>query len=533
MGFSSLNDYLNKVTNLGQIGSYQWQKQMPTVGVFAAGRWYNMAYHLGNPMLQRPGERLANGQLMGSSTGWTLGATTTYSNYTLVHTAGANATSCTPVGGTVALKKYALEYWLSAWATANISPSLGGTAFTPRGAAGQWHEIVTTADATDLIFTSAATGTYTLQNISLLQMLVGVPLTSADMGAQYLGGSVSPATKHMLFSGIVSAAANFVPGTWKLVDMLMAYPVDMSIATAQTLDNTEHAINGAFASNATWVWGAAWHWNASLYADKDTDGVETLAETTTIVPVAGKVYNITFTVPAVSVAGGLTVGFGGATDSTITSLVAGTTYTKFITATGAGDLIFTPTVSGSRFTLDNVSVTIALPRYSNGAGVRAMVCWNSGAWQHASNATSAVAHNYETFQYTNSANTPGKLLPVTVAGYSGGVPAMSQIDHSGTLANNIGPFLPLASGDAGIQSLQSFKLNISSGANNYATIILCKELMTLPNSTVSVASERDLMNQIRNLPQIYDGANLAWIFMAGASTAVNTSAYGYCDYVWG
>jgi hypothetical protein len=144
-----------------------------------------------------------------------------------------------------------------------------------------------------------------------------------------------------------------------------------------------------------------------------------------------------------------------------------------------------------------------------------------------------VAHNYETFQYTNSANTPGKLLPVTVAGFSGAVPAMSHIDHSGTLANNVGPFLPLANGDAGIQSLQSFKLSISSGANNYATIILCKELLTLPNSTVSVASERDLMNQIRNLPQIYDGANLAWLFMAGAATAVNTSAYGYCDYVWG
>jgi len=541
MGFSSLNDYLTKVTNSNQIGNIVWQKMLGAVGAFTAGRWYDMAYHLGQPMLQRPGERLLNGQLMGSATNWTLNGNWTFVAPNLLHHATGSALTAvaTSIGGAGAGiengPRYALSYWLSTNTTAGggVTPSVGGVNFTNRSATGQFEEIVTSGATTDFTITPPA-GTWVgdLQNFSLLRLLRGVPLYDTDMGAMYHGGNVSTATKHLLFSGIVSAAANFVPGTWMLVDVLKAYPVGMDTLNAQTLDDYEHAVNGAFASNATWVWGAAWHWNAGGFADKDTDGVTTLAETSVPAAAAGKVYAVTFTVPAVTVAGGLTVGFGGATDSTLTSLTAGTTYTLFITATGAGDLIFTPTVANSRFTIDNVSVTLALPRYSNGAGVRAMVVWNSGSWQ-ATAGTSAVAHNYGAFTYTNSAGTGSRNLPITVAGVSGAVPVMSHIDHSGVAANNIGPFLPLASGDAGIRSVQTFQLTASSGANNYATVLLCKPLAVMPNTTASVATERDFMNQIRNLPQIVDGANLHWLFMPGAATAISTSVYGWMDYVWG
>ena len=548
MGFSSINDYLNKTTTLGYKSPFFWQKMLPAVGVFTAGRWYNMGMHLGQPMLARYGERLLNGQLMGDATNWQLNGNWVYNlggtlPYILNHATGSALTAVAySIGGAGAGiesgVKYALEYWLSTNTTAGggLTPSVGGTNFTNRSAIGQYHEIVTTVSTADLTFTPPA-GTWVgnIQNISLLRLLRGVPLTSADMGAMYMGTAVNALsmTKHLLFGGIVSAAANFVPGVWMLVDMLKAYPVDMTIATAQTLDDYEHSVNGAFVNAATWVWDTAWHWNAGGWADKDTDGVTTLSETTVPAIVAGKVYAVTFTCTALTVAGGLTITLGGVSDATIISLVSGTTYTKFITATGAGNLIFTPTVANSRFSIDNVSVTLALPRYSDGAGVKAFVVWNTGAWQAASNGTSVVAHNYTSLAYTNSAGVTGRNLPLTVAGFNGAVAAMSLIDHAGTAANNIGPFLPWANGDAGIRSIQTLQLSAGCGANNYATVCLCRPLAVIPNGTVYIPTERDFMNQIASLPEIKDGANLTWLFMPGAATAINTSAYGWGDYVWG
>ena len=57
--------------------------------------------------------------------------------------------------------------------------------------------------------------------------------------------------------------------------------------------------------------------------------------------------------------------------------------------------------------------------------------------------------------------------------------------------------------------------------------------MTIPLTTVSVASERDFLNQIPSLPQIKDGACLTWLYFAGAATAASTNIYGSLDMAWG
>jgi hypothetical protein len=541
MGFSSVSDFLNKTTTLGYKTPFFWQKMLGATGAFTAGRWYCMGMHVGSPMLARYGERLLNGQLMGDASNWTLNAANwSWVNGVLNHTTGSAATAVAhSIGGAGAGiesgPKYALEWWLSTATTAGggITPSVGGANFTNRSTVGQWHEIVTSGSTADLTFTPVS-GTFVgnIQNISLLRLLRGVPLTSADMGSLYTGPEVNSGglTKHLLFGGIVSAAANFVPGTWMLVDMLKAYPVDMHTNLAQTLDDYEHVANGTFTgSAASWTVGSpSWSYGTNNVV-KDADGVLTLSQTTTPAAVAGKVYAVRYTISAMSVGGTLTVGFGGATT---TRTLAEGTFTEFITATAAGALIFTPP-NLSRFTIDTVSVTLALPRYSDGAGVRPFVVWNTGAWQAASNGTSVVAHNYAEFTYTNDQGTTGKTLPMTVAGVTGAVSVLSHIDHSGVAANNIGPFLPLATGDAGVRSVQTLRLSAAAGANNVATVCLCRPLAVIPNTTASVATERDFLNQIGSLPEIKDGAVLTWLFMPGAATAVSTSAYGWGDIVWG
>lgn len=160
-------------------------------------------------------------------------------------------------------------------------------------------------------------------------------------------------------------------------------------------------------------------------------------------------------------------------------------------------------------------------RYTNGVGVRAALVVVT--------TTGATAHNLS-MSYTNQAGTAGRTLPVTVSCTASAI--TPHITHSGTAANNYGPFLPLASGDTGIQSVQSVQLSAASLAGT-AALVLYKPLLTIPLVAASIATERDLLNQIPSLPQIKDGACLTWLYFAGAATAANTNFYGHLEMGWG
>jgi len=159
-------------------------------------------------------------------------------------------------------------------------------------------------------------------------------------------------------------------------------------------------------------------------------------------------------------------------------------------------------------------------RYTNGAGCRLFAVQTSVA--------GATAQNIA-LSYTDQSGNTGNTLPVTVACTASAI--AGHITHSGTAANNYGPFLPLANGDTGVQNVAT----VTMSAANTGTFALClvKPLLTLPLTTVSVAAERDLMNQLPSLPQVKDGACLTWLYFAGAATAANTNFYGSTDFGWG
>lgn len=160
-------------------------------------------------------------------------------------------------------------------------------------------------------------------------------------------------------------------------------------------------------------------------------------------------------------------------------------------------------------------------RYTNGVGVRAALVVTS--------TTGATAHNLS-MSYTDQDGNTGNTLPVTVSCTASAI--TPHITHSGTAANNYGPFLPLASGDTGIRSVQSVQLSAASLAGT-AALVLYKPIMTIPLTTASVASERDFMNQIPSLPEIKDDACLTWLYFAGAATAASTNIYGSLEMGWG
>lgn len=181
--------------------------------------------------------------------------------------------------------------------------------------------------------------------------------------------------------------------------------------------------------------------------------------------------------------------------------------------------ITTVTTTGAQ-TLNN---TVTLPRYTNGAGVQAIVVPSTvmGA------ATPTI-----TLSYTNSVGTASRATPSTPALPLGNTAAaVSSVVYSGTGSGKYGPFMPQANGDAGIRSVQSISLSASyvSGVLN---LLLVKPLLTLPMTTIGVAAERDLLNQVPSLPKVYDGACLAWMMYAGAATPVNSPFYGHLDFAW-
>ena len=125
----------------------------------------------------------------------------------------------------------------------------------------------------------------------------------------------------------------------------------------------------------------------------------------------------------------------------------------------------------------------------------------------------------------------GNKLFVNGAWYT--IPAAGvTVSNSGTAANNYGPFLPLANGDTGIQNVASVTFSAASGAG-VGALCLARPLLTLPITTVSVAAERDLLNQLPSLPRIVDGACLTWLYFAGAATAASTNFFGSLEAGWG
>jgi hypothetical protein len=187
--------------------------------------------------------------------------------------------------------------------------------------------------------------------------------------------------------------------------------------------------------------------------------------------------------------------------------------------------LYYPGLSMNSATAQTLTNTNTLTRYTNGAGLR--------SWVTIQTSSGATAHNLDSTagtgtEYVNQAGST-KQHPGTVAFTASAI--TPHIAHSGTAANNFGPFLPLAAGDYGVRSYPRFKLSAASGSGT-AALCIGKPLATIPLTTTSVMTERDLMNQLPSLPQVQDGACIVPLLYAGAAVAASTNFYGAVETGW-
>lgn len=308
-------------------------------------------------------------------------------------------------------------------------------------------------------------------------------------GAIPHGGDVTPDTKHILNASAFSAAATTMPAIFMLVDMLGWYPVSTTTTTGdQALINSK-TFTCTAATPAVLTLAATWD---------AQEGTPIRLTTTTTLP-AGLSLNTTYYWHRTG------AGTGNVSTS-LANLDAGTYVATSDTGTG--------THTATLYLGDRCP--------SNGAGVQAFIT--------PSTALGAGVPNIR-LTYTDAAGNTGNLTPATLPISNASAP-IGQIEYSGTAAGKYGPFVPLAAGDTGIRSVEQFNYSVThtSGVTN---VVLCRPLLTLPMTTIGVASERDLLNQVPSLPRVYDGACLVWLMYAGAATPASSAFYGHLDFGWG
>lgn len=308
-------------------------------------------------------------------------------------------------------------------------------------------------------------------------------------GALPHGGDVTPDTKHILNASAFSAAATTMPAIFMLVDMIGWYPVTTTTTTGnQALINAK-TFTATAATPAVLTLAATWDMQ---------EGTPIRLTTTTTLP-AGLSLATTYFWHRT----------GAGTGNVSTSL-ANLDAATYVACSDTGTGTHTATLYlGERAP-------------SNGAGIQAFLT--------PSVALGAGTPNIQ-LTYTNAAGTAGKTTPTTLP-ISNATAPIGQIEYSGTAAGKFGPFVPLASADTGIRLVEQFSYSAThtSGTTN---VVLCRPLLTLPMTTIGVAAERDLLNQLPSLPRIYDGACLQWLMYAGAATPVASAFYGHLDTAWG
>ena len=202
-------------------------------------------------------------------------------------------------------------------------------------------------------------------------------------------------------------------------------------------------------------------------------------------------------------------------------------------------LLSYPLINANTGSSQTLTTTNTLPRYTTGVGVRAFVVATgtvgvTGTAAVPTATLGATAMTPLVISYTDQAGNSSHSMPFSNVLANNPVSSVAgTIIHSAAAINGYGPFLPLAAGDTGMRSVQSIQMAASGTANTTCALVLAKPLFSIPLSAVGVLSERDLMNQLPSMPQVYDGACLGWLYYAGAATVVNMPFNGYIDFCYG
>lgn len=325
----------------------------------------------------------------------------------------------------------------------------------------------------------------------------GVTDTTTSAGTMQHGGDVQPTYyKSLAAASAVTSAATTVPGWLVLVDVVGFYrKTSVTTLTAEATTNTLGFADTFTADAGTDV--ITWTTTTNRPSNILT-GTRVRLTTTTTLPAGLALATDYYVIKVSDTTCKLATSYANA--------VAGTA----INITDAG----TGTHTMSRL----------LPRYTNGAGVQAVM------FNPAATALGAATPNLS-LGYTNSSQTASRATP-TVLPVGKTAASNSLVLYSG--ASGAGKYnytMPLAAGDAGIAEINTIQNSTSYVSGTY-TVAMVKELARVPLNVIGQAAERNLQFDYPSLPRIYDGAALYWMYMSSTTTPINATFSGDLTFIW-
>lgn len=357
---------------------------------------------------------------------------------------------------------------------------------TTAAVAGEWHTTMRGGGTppADALFNTGTNLTWQPTN-----------LTTTNNTGIYSGGDVGPSGmyKYLVAGSFGSSAATTAPCTGWLVDVLGFYRVtSVTTITAQSTTNTITVNTSTFTADAST--DIITHSYYGLLT-----GTRVQVSSTTTLPGGLAAATNYFVVRISDTTCKLATSYANAVASSPTTID--------ITDAGTG----------------THSITSLLPRYCNGAGVRA-IFFNSNA-----TALGAATPNLS-IGYTNSAQTASRATPTTLP-IGKTAASNSLILYSGTGSGKYNPWVPLQGSDAGIAQIDTIQNSVSYVSGEYS-VALVYPIAEFNVTTVGVICERDFKNVMGGPPRIYDGANLNFLIGSGAATPANSAFFGSLTFAW-
>ena len=310
------------------------------------------------------------------------------------------------------------------------------------------------------------------------------------IGPQH-NGIVAAETKHVLNIGAMMVAAAGAPWQAKLVDLQGYYRMSTTNVTgtgSRTLINSEN-FTASSSSGLLLTYTRDWK-----------NYTKVRFTTTTTLP----------------------TGLALATDYWLVRASATTAHvsTSYANAIAGTFIAYTDGGTGTH------TLTIQMPRYANGVGCEAF-------WV-VQTAPTAGGPNLSASSYTNTALSTGRAFQGSPTMGAAADAYACRVLHSGNAAGRYGAFLPKQGADTGIAKIDSFTW---SGGTAYTgsgviALVIARPLLDICLPITGMWSERDLVNQLPSMPQVQDGACLAWMLFGTGATTTNSPFTSRIDLGW-
>jgi hypothetical protein len=180
-------------------------------------------------------------------------------------------------------------------------------------------------------------------------------------------------------------------------------------------------------------------------------------------------------------------------------------------------LLFYPLIDMDVTDPQDLVNSVPLPRYSTGAGVKAMLVATNPY----------VGGQTYTISYTNSDGVAGRTSIAMVSNTATTIGTL--ISGSSAVDNSYGPFIALQAGDTGIRSVEQITFSGSNGG--LATLVLVKPLANTIIRERTAPVEVDYFKDTISMPRIYDGAYLNFIVLPMNSLAT-VPILGDATFIW-